>query len=108
MLGICQNAEVRTAAASSRAGLALVMAVLLGACASTRGPEGERVRFEDAAAESSALFLRGRMLELDGKLLEAAAAYEAAAALDPESAELFQHTAQVWARMGQNLLPGPA
>ena len=48
-----------------------------------------------------AIFLRGRLLELDGNLVEAAAAYDAAAELDPDSADLQRHLAQVRVRLGE-------
>ena len=55
----------------------LVLAVCLASCASPGGPSLERsggAPEVDAAAE----FLRAQMLELDGKLIDAAAAYDAA------------------------------
>jgi len=51
-------------------------------------------------AEAGAAFMRGRALELDGRLLEAAEAYEHAARLDPNSAAVQRSLAQVWLAAG--------
>ena len=78
----------------------LVLVVCLAACAAPGGPPVAR---SSGAPEVDAAshFLRGQMLELDGKLVDAAAAYDAALAADPDSAELHRRAAQVWARMGE-------
>jgi tetratricopeptide (TPR) repeat protein len=52
-------------------------------------------------AEAGAAFMRGRSLELDGKLLEAAEAYEQAARLDPNSPQVQRALAQVWLSAGE-------
>ena len=51
-------------------------------------------------ADAAAAFLRGRSLELEGRLADAAEAYEEAAKSDPDSAELQRFLAHVYARMG--------
>jgi len=53
------------------------------------------------AAEAGAAFMRGRSLELDGKLLEAAEAFEHAARLDPNSPQVQRALAQVWLAAGE-------
>ncbi len=55
----------------------------------------------DPEAAAGAAFLKGRMLELEGRLAESAEAYEEAAKLDPDSEELPRYLAQVWARAGE-------
>ncbi len=85
---------------------ALIGASWLAACA-TPAPPPERVTPATPAVEyptevaASTAFLRARQLELDGRLLEAAEAYEEAARLDPDSAFLQGHLAGVLVRAGQ-------
>ncbi len=99
MSRICETADV-TRSGSTRLVAGLVLAVCLAACAAPSGPSlgrSSRAPEVDAAAQ----FLRGQMLELEGKLVDAAAAYDAALEVDPDSAELQRRAAQVWARMGE-------
>ncbi len=63
-------------------------------------PASAVVEYPSEVAASTA-FLRARQLELDGRLLESAEAYEEAARIDPDSAFLQGHLAGVWVRVGQ-------
>ncbi len=62
--------------------------------------EAPTVPYSAETAAASA-FLRARQLDLEGRLLEAAEAYEQAARLDPDSSVLQSHLAGVWVRAGQ-------
>jgi tetratricopeptide (TPR) repeat protein len=97
-----------------RAGVGLGALALASGCAQlaslTEGIGGEpepaaepsyRVVPVSPEAEAGAAFMRGRALELDGRLLEAAEAYEHAARLDPDSAALQRSLAQVWIAAGE-------
>ncbi len=103
-------------AAVSRACLGAVLLLVTTACAQFEGltdrfradsqTESEaRPSFHvvpvSPAAEAGAAFMRGRALELDGKLLEAAEAYEHAARIDPNSPEVQRALAQVWLAAGE-------
>ncbi len=85
---------------------ALLGASWLAACATPapppepEAPPAAAVEYPTEVAASTA-FLRARQLELDGRLLEAAEAYEEAARFDPDSARLQGHLAGVWVRVGQ-------
>ena len=81
-----------------------LLSLALAACAAPGGPVAPEVRPAVTAlpgAEATAEYLTGRMLELEGKLLEASQAYERAAKADPESPEIQRQLASVWMRMGQ-------
>jgi tetratricopeptide (TPR) repeat protein len=83
------------------AGLAAVAAF---ACVTAPPVPTEPLRpRESVVPEVAAMagYLRGRTLELGGQLEDAAAAYEAALAADPESAALVQALADVWRRIGR-------
>ena len=67
--------------------LAVLACLGLAACASPGRVEPERSSVSPEVVATSA-FLQGRMLELEGRLAEAAEAYERAAAADPESPDL--------------------
>ncbi len=78
-----------------------LVAILLAACAtSTPEAPAPTMPYSEETAAARA-FLRGRQLDLEGRLLEAAEAYEQAARLDPDSATLQRHLASVWVRAGQ-------
>lgn len=86
---------------------ALLTCTLVGAmalaCATPAGRErGGQVAPLAPEAEAGAAFMKGRMLELNGRLLEAAEAYEEAARTDPDSVELQRQLAQVWGRAGNH------
>ena len=91
-----RDARTRWLAASG-----MVLAGLL-ACASPQGPSSaapvERELTPEARADAA--FMRGRLLELEGKLDEAAKFYRRAAEFDPESGELQRYLSRVEARMG--------
>lgn len=83
------------------AAVALACALAISACATAPPVATPEPRAPSSPeARATALFLRGRTLELEGRLKEAAIAYEGVVALDPESARLQRHLAQIWARMG--------
>ncbi len=103
-----------TTAAGRRACLGAALLVVASGCAQLGGwtdrlrgePSSEaepsyRVVPVSPAAEAGAAFMRGRSLELDGKLLEAAEAYEHAARLDPDSPQVQRALAQVWLAAGE-------
>ena len=85
---------------------ALLGTIWVAACATPspppapEAPAAAAIEYPSEVAASSA-FLRGRQLELDGRLLEAAEAYEEAARFDPDSARLQGQLAGVWVRVGQ-------
>ncbi len=76
--------------------LASALLALTLACATGGGPAPAPV---DREALAGAAFMQGNLLELQGRLTEAAEAYEEAARLDPESAPLQRHLTQIWGRV---------
>ncbi len=81
----------------------LALATLIAAGCATPAPGGPRLKAEPPSqeAQAAAAFMRAHSLELEGRLIEAAAQYERAAELDPESAQLQRFKAQVYARVGR-------
>ena len=78
----------------------LLAATLLG-CVTGAGPDRKPVAMSQEA-QAGASFMRGHLLELEGRLVEAAEAYEAAARLDPTSVQLQRHLVQIWQRAGNS------
>ena len=82
-------------------GLAVLALALLAGCATAprRAPQGALLAIQPGSdARAGAAFMVGRMLELDGRLLEAAEAYQEAARLDPESPELHRILSLLYVR----------
>jgi len=95
----------------SSAARAVLVALLASGCASlldrhsasdeTDSTADYQVQPVSPEAEADAAFMRGRALELDRRYLEAAEAYERAARIDPQSADLQRALAQVWMAAGE-------
>jgi tetratricopeptide (TPR) repeat protein len=82
----------------------VVLAAVLVGCASPlpdawQGPPRPEIAPE---ARAAAAFMFGRSLELEGRLPEAARAYEQALLDDPDSAALHRYAAQAYSRLGED------
>ncbi len=88
--------------ATRRLPLTMLAALLLAGCTTAMGtlrhPETRLSVAPSPEAEAGAAFMAGRLLELQGRLLEAAESYQEAARLDPESPELQQTLANLYMR----------
>lgn len=81
--------------------LILLLVAALGGCATGQAPTRPDTPALSPESQAAALFLKGRMLELAGDLLDAAEAYGAAAELDPDAIDLQVRLAHVYAQLGQ-------